>query len=202
MFFSQTQGSRGHKKSQGYGTPALILTGRPIKAATLRGSVSESATGVAAHRYHRNTITLEINAWMPSEYVGQAYHNVQHDLLGENNRQPELRNVEVFRFVVAHSKLRVLNGEEGLAKLAIPEWKKLRELLNEQYPEGHAWHYLKKKEHRFSRDFYRGQEAVIDTMDGFPRVPGQPMSRAEVQGMKESLIRTLEGRSRNTATAG
>jgi hypothetical protein len=85
---------------------------------------------------------------MPSEYVRRAYHNVQHDLLGENNRQPELRNVEVFRFVVVHSKLQVVNREEGLAKLTIPKWKELRELWNKQYREGHEWHYHKKKVHR------------------------------------------------------
>jgi hypothetical protein len=155
--------------------------------------ISESSTGVAAHRYHRNTITLEIDSWMPSEYVRQAYHNVQHDLLGENNRQPERRNVEVFRFVVEQSKLEVVNREEGLAKLTIPKWKELRELWNKQYQEGHEWHYHKKKEHRFSRDFYRGQEAVIGTKDGLPGVPGQPMSRAEAQGVEERLIRALEG---------
>jgi hypothetical protein len=126
----------------------LILTGQTIKAQTLKGKISESPTSVAAHRYHRDTITLEIDSWMPSEYVRQAYHNVQHDLLGENNRQPELRNVEVFRFVVVHSKLQVVNREEGLAKLTIPKWKELRELWNKQYREGHEWHYHKQKEHR------------------------------------------------------
>src|SRR5829696_2230045 len=141
----------------------LILTGQTIKARTLRGKVSESSTGVAAHRYHRNTITLEIDSWMPSEYVRWAYHSVQHDLLGENNRQPELRNVEVFRFVVAHTQLQVVNGEEGLAKLTIPKWKELREIWNEQYPKGHEWHYDNNREHRFSRDFYRGQQAIIGT---------------------------------------
>ncbi|PLS82600.1 MAG: hypothetical protein CYG60_24045, partial [Actinobacteria bacterium] len=149
----------------------FILTGQTIKAATISGRVSESSTGVAAHRYHRDTITLEIAAWVPSEYVRQAYHNVQHDLLGENNRQPELRNVEVFRFVVTHSKLQVVNREEGLAKLTISKWKELRELWNKKYQEGHEWHYHKKKDHRFSRDFYRGQEAVIGTRDGLPGVP-------------------------------
>jgi hypothetical protein len=181
----------------------FILTGRTIKAATLRGRVSESATGVAAHRYHSNTITLEIDAWMPSEYVRQAYHNLQHDLLGENNRQPKLRNVEVFRFVVEHSKLQIVNREEGLAKLTIPKWKELRELWNKKYQEGHVWHYHKKKEHRFSRDFYRGQEAVIGTRDGLPGVPGQPMSRAEAEEILE-IIRNEPPTvpSRNTATGG
>lgn len=172
----------------------FILTGRPIRAATISGRVSERDTGVAAHRYHRNTITLEIDAWMPSEYVRHAYHNVQHDLLGLNNRQPELRNVKVFHFVVSRSELRVVNREEGLAKLIVPAaWKELRELWNKQYPEGHEWHYHKKKEHRFGRDFYRGQEAVIGTRDGLPGVPGQPMSRAEAQGIEKRLIRALEG---------
>ena len=43
------------------------------------------------------------------------------------------------------------------------------------------------------RDFYRGQEAVIGTMEGLPGVPGQPKGRAEAQGFKERLTRALEG---------
>ena len=180
----------------------LILTGQTIKAATISGRYSKIDTGVAAHRYYGATITLEIDHWMPSEYVRQAYHNVQHDLLGENNRQPERRNVEVFRFVVTRSKLQVVNREEGLAKLTIPTWKELREIWNEQYPEGHRWHYGKNREYRFSRDFYRGQEAVIGTRYGLPGVPGQPMSRAELQGLKERFIRPSKVTSRSTVTHG
>ena len=42
--------------------------------------------------------------------------------------------------------------------------------------------------------FYRGQEAVIGAGDGLlPGVPGQPMSRAEAQGMEERIVRALEG---------
>ena len=93
---------------------------------------------------------------------------------------------------MAHSKLEVVNREEGLAKLTIPKCKELRELWNERYPEGHEWHYHKEREHRFSRDFYRGQEALIGTKDGLPGVPGQPMSRAEAQGVDEHLIRFLD----------
>ena len=98
----------------------------------------------------------------------------------------------MFGFVVAHSHLQVVNEKEGLAKLTVPEWKKLRELWNERYPEGHEWHYYKEREHRFSRDFYRGQEGVISTGDGLPGVAGQPMSSAEAQGVTERLIRKLD----------
>ena len=61
----------------------------------------------------------------------------------------------MFRFVLAQSKLHVVSSQEGLAKLTIPTWKKLRELWNEQYSEGHKWHYGNDRENRFSRDFYR-----------------------------------------------
>jgi hypothetical protein len=62
---------------------------------------------------------------------------------------------------LAQSKLQVVSSQEGLAKLTIPTWKKLRELWNEQYSEGHKWHYGKDRENRFRRDFYRGQMALI-----------------------------------------
>lgn len=165
----------------------LILTDRPVKAITSRRRVSRtSAGGVAGHQYSYATITLEMPAWMPSEYVRLAYRIAQRDLLGENNRQPELRNVKLFEFVVEQSELEIVDKKEGLAKLTIPEWKRLRELWNQRYREGHAWHYGRKKEHRFSRDFYRAQEAVIGTPHG---LPGPPSKQLKVKG---NLRRMLE----------
>lgn len=157
---------------------------------------SSYSQGEGLGKFHRGSCsqvqsqhhTLEIAAWMPSEYVREAYHNVQHDHLGKNQRQPELRNVKVFHFVVSYSQLKVVHRKEGLAKLTIPGWKMLRELWNERYPEGHEWHYPKKKEHRFSRDFYRGQEAVIGTQYGLPGVPHQPMTAAEARERLSSIL--------------
>lgn len=168
----------------------LILTGRPIRAATMRAKTSTNSTGAPAHRYRRATITMEVDSWMPSEYVRRAYHDLQRTLLGENNRQPELRNVVLFRFVVDHSDLQIVNREENLAKLTMPSWKELRELWNERYPQNHEWHYGKDRAHRFSRDFLeRGQEAVIGTKWGLPGVPGMPKGEEEV---KQGVVNMLE----------
>lgn len=167
----------------------LVLTGEPIAVNALKGKIATRSTGVAAHRYNSATITLEIDAWVPAEYVRQAYHNMQRNHRGENNRQPKLRNVKVFRFVLFHSKLDVVSEEEGLAKLTIPHsWKVLRNLWNERYPQTHNWHYHRKEEHRFSRDFYRGQEAIIGTRYGLPGIPNQPMTAAEITSSVEGMI--------------
>lgn len=186
----------------------LILTGEPIAVNVLKGKTATRSTGVAAHRYNSATIILEVEAWVPSEYVRQAYHNAQRNHHGENNRQPKLRNVKVFQFVLTHSKLDIVSEKEGLAKLTIPHpWKVLRNLWNERYPETHEWHYHKKTakepktkakgrpvrllEHHFSRDFYRGQEAVIGTPHGLPGIPNQPMTAAEATSSVEEMVERL-----------
>lgn len=168
----------------------LVLTGRPIKTATSKSKISRSyGSGVAAHKYNRATIRIEVDAWMPAEYVRLGYHMIQRELLGENNRQPKLRNMKLFEFVVDHSTLKTVESKEGLAKLTIPTWKRLRELWNEHYPAGDAWHYGEGREHRFSRDFYRAQKAVIGTEYGLPGVPGEPRTYAE---NKEALNEFVE----------
>lgn len=170
----------------------LVLTGLPVSTRNSRREISRhSNKGVAAHKYNYATITLEMDAWMPSEYVRLVYRIAQRKLLGENNRQPELRNVKLFEFVVEHSQPELVDENEDLAKLAIPAWKRLRELWNKHYPEGHAWHYGKKREHRFSRDFYRAQLAVIGTPHGLPGVPGEPRTLAEYEEAYDQFVESL-----------
>lgn len=170
----------------------LVLTGRPIKTVTSKSKVSRSyGNGVAAHKYNRATIRIEVDAWMPAEYVRLGYHIIQRELLGENNRQPKLRNVKLFEFVVDHSTLKIVESKEGLAKLTIPTWKRLRELWNEHYPKGHAWHYGEGREHRFSRDFYRAQKAVIGTHYGLPGAPGEPRTYAESKEAFNEFVERL-----------
>jgi hypothetical protein len=102
---------------------------------------------------------------------------------------------------VAHSDLEILSETEGLAKLIIPlPWKVLRNLWNEWYPQTHEWHYHKKQEHRFSRDFYRGQEAVIGTQYGLPGIPNQPMTEAEVVSRVEQMKERLSQAAGRGAT--
>jgi len=162
----------------------FILTGTTPLASTLRGGIRFSdGTGVLAHKYEYKIITLEVRDWVPAEEVAQAYRKLQREVYGGRNyRAPADRNVEVFRFVLEQSEVRIVNREEYLAKLTLPKWKEMRQAWNELYPRGHRWHYYNSTDpdaRIFYRDFTRGQQAVIGTRWGLPGVSRQPMTKAE-----------------------
>jgi len=176
----------------------FILTGITPLASTLRGGLRYSyGNGVAAHKYDSTTIKLEVQSWVPVEEVAKAYHKLQREAHGGRKyRSPEDRNVEVFRFVLEQSEVRIVNSEEYLAKLALPKWKKMRRLWNERYHRGHDWHYYSSKDpdaRIFRRDFDRGQQAVIGTKWGLPGIPGQPMTAEEAhEARRRNTRRMLE----------
>jgi hypothetical protein len=165
-------------------TALFVLTGATSLASTLRGGTRYSdGTGVAAHKYDYMLITLEVRDWVPAEEVAKAYRKLQREVYGGRNyRSPEDRNVELFRFVLEQSEVQVVDREEHLAKLTLPQWKEMRQAWNGIYPKGHEWHYYSSKDPNarvFRRDFDRGQQAVIGTKLGLPGVPSQPMTKAE-----------------------
>ena len=157
----------------------FILCGGVPQAATIRGThTSSTMKGVAAHRYNRTTIRLEVESWIPSELVRKAYSQLQRELHGDrNNRRPSSRNVEVFRFVLDQGRINIVNAGEYLARLKLPPWRRMLESWNKQFSEGDPRRYPDVQ--NFWRDFMRGQEAVIGTKWGLPGVPGQPMSADE-----------------------
>jgi hypothetical protein len=156
------------------------------QAATVRGTTRwHQNKGVAAHRYNRTTITLEVESWVPSDLVRKAYYRLQREIRhGPESRvygsykQSSPRNVAVFRFVVDQIEIQLVNADEHLARLKFPSWRKMLELWNEQL-EHHSWRYQNVR--NFRRDFMRGQEAIIGTQWGLPGVPGEPKNAEEVR---------------------
>jgi hypothetical protein len=183
----------------------FILCGGVPQAPTIRGGyTSNSMSGVAAHKYNRTTIKLEVESWVSSELVRKAYRQLQRELHGErNNRRPSSRNVEVFRFVLDQSEIEIVNTEESLARLELPPWRKSMGSWNKQFSEGDPRCYSEVR--NFHRDFDRGQQAVIGTEWGLPGVPGQPLTYqqklAEAEASKERLTMVLKAHAENTGNA-
>jgi hypothetical protein len=95
--------------------------------------------------------------------------------------------------VMEQSKVKMINREEHLAKLALPKkWKEMRRLWNEKYPRGHKWHYYSSKDpdaRNFYRDFARGQQAVIGLRWGLPGFLNQPLTKAKAIERMGRVIR-------------
>ena len=172
----------------------FILCGSVPQAATVRGGyITSPVAGVAAHKYKRVTIKLEVESWVPSKLVRKAYSQLQRELHGaRNNRRPSDRNVEVFRLVVDQSEIDLANTGEYLARLKLPPWRQILDSWNKQFSESDPRRYPDVR--NFRRDFDRGQQAVIGTKWGLPSVPGQPMSYQEkVTQAKAREARLIKG---------
>lgn len=159
---------------------------------TVRGKTKRSVGfGPPAHGFNRDTITLEIEAWMSPEMVKKAYTRIQRDLHeGRKNRRGEERNIEIFRFVLARSQVKVVSEAEHLGKLVLTStWRSLREAWDNELPAGHDWRYGERGARNFPRDFERGQMKVTGSKWGLPGVPGQPMTQAEAKAYYEQLMK-------------
>jgi hypothetical protein len=175
----------------------FILCCGDILAGALMGKWSSHTNkGVAAHLYNRTTITLTADSWLPAQIVAEAYRSLQRQIHGKKNRRPELRNVEVFRFVLDKAEVEITDRGERLGKLALSmTWREILEDWNRVYPEADAWHYKNARTtgvQNFRRDFDRGQEAVIGTRFGLPGVPDQPRTAAETKAAFERMLENLK----------
>lgn len=176
----------------------FVLTGAPQIASTLKGKTRRTVnSGVAAHKYNTQSITLEVAHWVPAAEVTQAYRKLQREVHdGSKSRKPSDRNIAIFRHVVSQSRVKVKSANENLARLQIPKWRDMLKLWNKKYPPGSGWHY--EGEHhkgvqRFQRDFKRGQLLVIGHYVGLPGDPAQPMTRAEQRVALDSFKHRLAG---------
>jgi hypothetical protein len=174
----------------------FVLCGEVTQVKTLSGKPRQSMNlGPAAHAFHRGTITLEIEAWMPPELVKKGYAKIQRELRenmarqGVNMPRSGGRGTEVFRFVVGRSEVEVVSEAEHLGKLVLREtWRELRRLWDANLPPGHAWHYGEEGARNFYRDFVNGQKAVTGSKWGLLAIPRQPMTAAEAKAGVDRMI--------------
>ena len=178
----------------------FVLCGVVPQAAKISGrlqSAFNKPQGVAAHKFHHQTIQIQVPAWMPSEMVRKAYSILRRQAHGgRDTRRPTERNVVLFEFVLDKAEVKFVSSIEYLARLVLPgTWTELMQEWNEVYGSDHPWHY--REASNFARDFGRGQKAVAGSKYALSGVPGQPMTAAEAQA---SFGRILERLSQPGAT--
>lgn len=180
-------------------TRFIVCGGVPPPLVLGAGHKSSWGGGTPAHKFNQTTITLEVAAWMPSEYVRQAYCKARENLedgsrgawgLVGARQSPALRNTEVFRFVVSRAYVRFRSKEGCLARLELLPWADLVKSWNTELPEDDPRRYKEAK--YFKRDFHRAQLAVIGTDEGLPGVPGQPITVDQLEEMQQRLLESNE----------
>ncbi len=104
---------------------------------------------------NHGTITITAMHWVPNATVGTFYAELRARYV-DSGPTPSLRQLAVFRFVTEQS-----SGitERLVYGLNTPPWRSLQSQWNEEYPQGHDWHY---SDHRnLRRDFKEAFEALI-----------------------------------------
>jgi hypothetical protein len=181
----------------------LVLCGGKHQVKTVSGKRGRSFNlGPAAHSFHRGTVTLEVEAWMPPELVKRAYARMQREVPKDDVvlggavgiRRAHGRYAEVFRFVLGRSEIKVVSEKENLGKLVIPDtWRRLRELWDKNLPAGHSWRYGADRVQNFRRDFMRGQENVTGSRWGLLGVPGQPRTAEQALRAVDEMVERWGG---------
>jgi len=124
---------------------------------------------------YQQAITLTVEPWVSVETVADLYSKLRRPLMGRNTRRLSVRNLAVFRFVIAQLEAPVSSGdkplfggrrlqrevmmgplERRLWDLGGPSWRTLLERWNQAHPE--EWSYDDVR--LFSRDFYRAHKAI------------------------------------------
>lgn len=185
-----------HYPWKDYQAAHFILCGGVPQSATIMGGYSTSTNkGVHAHKFDRMTIKLEVEHWMPAEFVREAYCQIRDKALNDRDmlaqvslQRAHLRNMEVFRFVVDQSYLHVKSADQNLGRLELPAWSELKDRWNAQLAQGDSRNYKEAK--YFKRDFKRAQRAILGTDQGLPGIAGQPMTRDELKEMHQNLLRS------------
>jgi hypothetical protein len=84
----------------------FVLTGQIPWVSPLTGRVAfPSAPG-----FNQAIITLTVEPWVHAEMLAQFYRDLQHQILGRNNRRLSERNLSVFRFVMERTKTKAPSG--------------------------------------------------------------------------------------------
>ncbi len=142
----------------------FVLTGKTPQVSPLE--VSASLLTGYDHSPPVWTITLEVRPWVGVETVKKAYQEIVRQMLrgdSSKNKKTE-KKLALFRFVVEQTKA---HGKR-------PNWPILFEQWNEEYPEGHEWHYKKAKYPKSPWDSFRRalddvEKAMMHPRHHFPK---------------------------------
>lgn len=145
----------------------FVLTGETPRISPME----VSASLLTGHRDSPpvRTITMEVSPWVSADTVKETYQELQRQIKKGDVSKGEIkepRKLAVFRFVNEQEKV---HGER-------PDWPILFARWNEEYPEGHEWHYAdassfgssKKPWDTFQRDYREARKVVMDPDHHFP----------------------------------
>ncbi len=102
-------------------------------------------------------IELAVAPWVSADTVLRAYRRLQREVLGGDNRPISMRNLALFRFVVAEQQ-----AADGKAT-----WREMLGRWNRAHPQ---WHYDDVR--RFNRDWVRTERALLSADDRFSKRQG------------------------------
>jgi hypothetical protein len=126
----------------------FVLTDTTPRRTPLEGTIT--VRGFPTHTdWH---MTLSIDPWVPADVVLQTYRDIQRDLLGRENRQLSLRNLAVYRTVLADAREAARTNPDGRP----PTRAQSMARWNREHP---AQTY--KQLWQFTRDVDRAERAVL-----------------------------------------
>jgi hypothetical protein len=88
-------------------------------------------------------ITLKVEPWVSASVVARVYSDLQHQLLGKDNKRVGEKNRELFCFVIARMKP---DGSLPKARELVKEW-------DDAYPQWRYGHEDTEQVRRFRRDY-------------------------------------------------
>ena len=108
--------------------PMFVLMGR----APVDGFYPDE--GISPHSLPYEPITMQVPPWFSVEDVSRRYKIIARP----TTPLPSARRLALFEFVMKHPEVSV-PGERQ--RPIVRGWRGLMRSWNEQYPEGHQWHY-------------------------------------------------------------
>jgi hypothetical protein len=119
----------------------FVLTGETPWVAPLTWQFRGIGSSLGSWRY--GYITLKVEPWVSADVVGRVYSDLQHKLLGKDNREVREKNRELFRFVTDRM------NPDGF----LPRARDLVKQWDEAYPDWHYGHDDTEQVRRFRRDY-------------------------------------------------
>lgn len=149
----------------------FVLTGKAPWVPPLTAHINRLPSPI-----NQGTITITAAYWAPKAAVSEFYAKAKAEVkarIMDIAPTPSPRRLALFRFVVERSQgknqweslkpegprsVHVQGFPVHVLDLHTPQWRSLQAQWNEEYPEGHKWHY---SDHRnLRRDFKEAFEAL------------------------------------------
>lgn len=149
----------------------FILTGRaPVPFVIVGSTGATTSEGEFEDVYGKDTITLEVEPWVPADTVAKVYRDLQLGVLGKFPRTAKPRNLRILAFVLRSWREQLRSAQVERRALRRLIWRELMQEWNEANPHDAYTSYK-----IFNRDFHRAAKKIPNVEDYFDdllAVPG------------------------------